>query len=83
MHRYSVVSTDHPCAPVAFISNDALPAMYLVQRHALKEADVFQDGTYLLSLCLSDGGMWRISRHHAKAPARRFRLSGRTALVGD
>lgn len=69
MHSYSVVSTDHASPSVAFLSNDATPAMCVVQQHALKDADVFQDGLYLLSLSLSDGGLWTIARKSANIPA--------------
>lgn len=70
MHRYTVVPADSFCAPIHFLSDDALPAMSVVQRLGRKLADVFEDGSYLLSLS-QDGGMWTISRDYTQSRAAR------------
>ncbi|WP_395393709.1 hypothetical protein WBP07_01335 [Novosphingobium sp. BL-8A] len=61
MSRFTIVPFDKAKPPTEFIGNDPGSALALVERLNYGDADILENGTYLCTATLSEGGFWLIS----------------------
>jgi len=59
--RFTISPHDKAKAPTEFMANDAGSALALVERINCGDADILENGKYLFTATLSEGGFWLIS----------------------
>lgn len=68
MHRYTIQPIDRNMSPTEQLGQDPACALHLVSRLHCKEADVFEDGTYIFSLQMDDNNLMCIFQRESLEP---------------